>query len=101
MINEYTLGLYKNLESLEVIGGKVGRHPQALRKDLISAGLAIKKRDRLESLAAYYARRKSKVEDDGLNHTVILHTQETQETKRPLMIKLFSSKEPYRKLEMS
>ena len=52
MVNEEILRLYEEKLSLREIGELVGIHPQALRKALISEGLAIKMRDRDESLNA-------------------------------------------------
>ena len=56
MINELVLQLYSQGLSLREIGDATGHHPQALRKALIKAGLAIKKRDRDESFDAFNGR---------------------------------------------
>ena len=56
MITKETLELYRQLLPLREMGEVLNVEPQALRRALLKEGLAIKKRDRLESLAAYNSR---------------------------------------------
>lgn len=75
MVTDEVLRLYSEGLSLREIGETVGEHPQLLRKALIREGLAIKAKDRSESLEQYLNRETVTLMDDLIEAPVTAKEQ--------------------------